>query len=118
MRHGRIYRRKDHRLLLPNVMLATGAWERLRGLLGRAPPGDDEGMLIDPCASVHTLGMRYPIDLVFLSPQWRVTRVFDRLPPLRMAWSWRARRVLELRAGMAAQLPISAGDELVWEAVE
>lgn len=96
-------------------MLATGMLERMRGLLGRKPLGDDEGLLLDPCSSVHTLGMKYPIDLVFLTAGWRIGRIIAELQPLRMAWHPGARRALELRAGAARQLGLSAGQELAWQ---
>lgn len=99
-------------------MRASTTLERMRGLLFRACPGPGEGMLLAPCSSVHTFGMSYPIDLVFLTRQWHVRRVVPSLEPLRMAWSLGAAMVLELASGAAAALAIAPGQELVWKETE
>lgn len=86
---------------------------RRRGLLGTdvLPPG--EGLLIMPCRQVHTFGMRYPIDAVFLDAEHRVLRVVRSLRPRRLSTLvWRARAVLELPAGTAEDVGIAKGDLL------
>jgi len=57
------------------VEVATGFFERLRGLLGRSEMRDGAAMVIERCGSVHTVGMRFPIDLVFLDKDWKVVCV-------------------------------------------
>jgi uncharacterized protein len=83
------------------LRLATTLRARARGLLGRAAP---EPLLIAPARSVHTCGMRFPIDVVFLDAELRVVRVVRGLRPWRVAGARRARAVLELPAGAAARL--------------
>ena len=80
------------------VRLAATRWTRLRGLLGRDAPG---ALLIAPARSVHTCGMRFPIDVVFLDERLTVVRVVRALRPWRVAGERRARAVLELPAGGA-----------------
>ncbi len=58
-----------------NVEVARGLFERLRGLLGRAEMPRDSAMLIEHCASVHTIGMRFALDLIFLDRNWRVVKI-------------------------------------------
>jgi len=89
-------------------------WTRLVGLLGRANLAPDEGLLIDPCNSVHTLFMRFPIDVAFLDADGRVVRAIANLQP------WRATRIhsnaratLELAAGTLARIGIQEGDLLL-----
>ena len=118
MRYGRIYALPEQRLLLNRVMRATTTLERMRGLLSRPPLGRDEGMLLVPCSSVHTFGMRHPIDLIFLTGAWRIRRVVPSLKPLRMAWSLGAAMVLELASGAAAALGLAPGQELQWRESE
>ncbi|MGH8159365.1 MAG: DUF192 domain-containing protein [Rhodanobacter sp.] len=48
---------------------------RFRGLLGRPSPATSEGLLITRCKAVHTLGMAYPIDVVYLDRDYRVVAV-------------------------------------------
>lgn len=77
--------------------------ERLRGLLGRAPLGPDEALDIARCNSVHTVGMRYAIDVVFVGRDGSIVRVVEGLGPWRAAACWRAARTVELAAGAAAR---------------
>lgn len=92
--------------------VASSPRARLRGLLGRRvlPPG--EGLLLRPCASVHTCFLRFPIDVVLLDADDRVVAVVERLPPWRMAGHRRTKAVLELAAGEAQRRAINPGDRL------
>jgi len=109
---GALCREPDRIRLLPAVMLTSNPWERMRGLLGRPALGADEGLLIDHCRSVHTAGMRYAIDLVFLGRDWVVKKIVSGLAPWRMALCLGAVMVLELAAGGAARLGIAEGMRL------
>lgn len=71
----------------------------MRGLLGRRPPGRRSGILLMPCASVHTFGMRYAIDVAFVSREKRVIGVRRALKPCRIALCFGAVAVVEMRAG-------------------
>lgn len=85
-----------------HVRIAAGFVQRARGLLLRPPLATNEALLIPGCASVHTFGMRYAIDVVFLDPLGRVLHVARALRPWRVASQSGAAAVLELRAGGAA----------------
>jgi hypothetical protein len=87
----------------------------MRGLLGRAKLARDEALLIEPCASVHTVGMRYSLDLAFLDGEGRVCDLRRDVPPLRLAASRSARATLELAAGAADALGLELGAALVWK---
>ena len=81
-----------------HVRVARSHRERRRGLRG-PPIGGDEGLLIERCRSVHTVGMRFPITVAFLDRSWRVIRV-ERCPAGRVLFSARARHVLECHIGV------------------
>lgn len=84
-------------------------WSRAIGLLATPQLEDPSGLWIAPCNSVHTLGMRYPIDVVFLDAEGKVAKVVPLLRPWRATGCRGARSVLELRAGLAASVGISPG---------
>ncbi|MCZ8133202.1 MAG: DUF192 domain-containing protein [Steroidobacteraceae bacterium] len=94
-------------------LVCSNAFERARGLLGREPPPDATALVIEPCRAIHTVGMRFPIDVVFCTDRGLVLRIVEALPPGRMALQPGAARVLELRAGEAARLGLRVGDRLL-----
>lgn len=63
---------------------ATGPLERMRGLLGRTMEAD-QGMVIEPCNSVHTFFMGVPLDLLFVDAEHRVLRTVSALVPWRLS---------------------------------
>jgi len=73
--------------------------------------------MLRPCNLIHTVGMRYPIDVVFLRRDGQVLSVAAEVPPLRMRGCWRAHAVLELAAGEAARCAIRPGMMLPLEAL-
>lgn len=86
------------------VVRCAKSWpERLRGLLWHPEPGASEALCITPCNGVHTCGMGYPIDVLFVSRQGRVLRRVQGLRPWRIALCPGAAAVFELRSGTLAQ---------------
>ena len=70
---------------------------RLVGLALR--PDRGIALHLPRCRSVHTFGMRFPLDLVWLDEAGRVVRIDRRVPPCRVRSCRRARSVVELTAG-------------------
>lgn len=86
---------------MPCASLTSFPWERMAGLLGCREHPAGRGLLIAPCRAVHTVGMRFPLDLVFMDRAGRVLRSVAGVPPGRiMVWGGlRARQTLEVQAG-------------------
>ena len=98
------------------IGVADTSWSRMVGLLGKSALGSGEGLLILPSQAVHTIAMRFPIDVVFLDRNCRVLHVQPGLSPYRVTGlHWRARCVLELPAGVIARTATSVGDALLIE---
>jgi uncharacterized membrane protein (UPF0127 family) len=83
------------------VERALGFVGRMLGLLGGPMLQPGQALHLSPCKAVHTVGMRYPIDVVFLDRNGAVLKVVPHLQPWRAAACWRAHGVLELSAGQA-----------------
>jgi uncharacterized protein len=83
------------------VPVAANRASRLLGLALLDRDAAGLGLLIPRCHSVHTFGMRFPLDLVFLDGAAETMSVRRRVPPRRLAVERRARAVLELPAGEA-----------------
>jgi len=82
-----------------------------RPAMGRRTLAEDEGLLIEPCSSIHTMFMRFTIDVVFLDKERRVVKVAT-VPPFRAALGGGGHAVLELPAGTAERNGVEVGDAL------
>lgn len=71
---------------------------RLRGLLGRKPLGQREALWLMPCQAVHTIGIREPLSLLFVSRQLVVVKVVQHTRPNRVYWCTKAGSVIEMAA--------------------
>jgi uncharacterized membrane protein (UPF0127 family) len=80
------------------VPVAMSRRSRLLGLALLARERAGEGLLLPRCRSVHTFGMRFPLDLIFLDAGGRVIELRRSMPPGRVARNPDADAVLELPA--------------------
>lgn len=93
------------------LRIASNFLTRARGLLGRKLERG-EGLLIKPCSAVHTCGMGYAIDAIFLDGSNRILKVVSNLAPWRVAACAGSQAVLELNAGQANDLGLMAHQQL------
>ncbi|AXF01202.1 DUF192 domain-containing protein [Paraburkholderia hospita] len=114
MRRARLVHRGE--LARIAVEVADGAIERMRGLLGRVGLDADRVLWLEPCNAVHTFGMRFPIDVVFIDRRGCVLSIHRNVGRARVLVCWRARAVLEMRAHAAQASRIEVGDRLEWRA--
>ena len=105
----RLTRADTGALVVSSLEVADGVWSRFKGLQLRAslPPGG--GLLLVPCASIHTFWMRFAIDVVMLDRDYRVLEL------RRAVWPWRivkavrgTHAILEMAAGTAGMEPGAA----------
>ena len=86
--------------LVPELEVAANSWARFMGLMGRPVLEPGQGLLLDPCNSIHMFFMRFAIDAVFIDKRMKVKRVIRNLKPWRVSpIVFGAKRVLELPAG-------------------
>lgn len=96
--------------VLASLEVADSRRARSRGLLGRS--GVEGALLLRPCRSVHSLGMRFSIDVAFCDDNLQVLRVVT-LPRHRLTRPvWRSRVVIEAEAGAFARWGLRPGDVL------
>lgn len=92
--------------------LADSLPKRLVGLLNRSGLNDGEGLLLDRCFGVHTMGMRFTIDVLFLDKAYRVVRAVNSLVPFRICFVPKAVYVIELPAGTILRSQTKTGDQI------
>jgi len=105
--------REQGAVICARCRLADRPWTRVRGLLGRRRLDADEGLLLRPVGSIHTMFMLFPIDVVFLDRDYEIVKVVHDVRPWRFAAARRAKVVLELPAGAAARMRLTVGERLV-----
>ena len=96
---------------MERATIAVSYWSRFWGLMGRRTLGEEEGLLIEPCSSIHTMFMRFAIDVIFLDKEHRVVKVAT-VPPFRAALGRGSHAVLEVPAGTAERNGLEVGDAL------
>lgn len=101
--------------LATDLRFADRFLPRLKGLLTtkRQEFGFGRGLWIYPSKGVHCIGMRYPIDAVYLDRENRIVHIENELKPWRVgAVCAKAAGVLELPAGAVARTNTQVGDQI------
>ncbi|HEX9075450.1 MAG TPA: DUF192 domain-containing protein [Anaerolineae bacterium] len=109
----RALNRTRQAVLVEEGATAASVWARMRGLLGHRPLKPGEGLLLRGEKAIHTIGMGFPIDVLFLDRGGRVVHLHHSMVPLRASpFVFRAANVLEMPAGTLARTGTCVGDEI------
>ena len=111
MKTAQVFKEGEATPVLQSVQIADNLWTRFWGLMGRRDLADYDGLLITASSSVHTMFMRFPIDVVYLGAEGRVIKI-STVKPYRASVGRGGKQVLELAAGLAGDRGISVGDTL------
>ena len=112
---GQAFNRTRQAQLATDLSIANTHWTRLRGLLGLTANDfrNGSGLWIVPCHGVHTLGMGFPIDVLYLDREMRIVEVRLEVRPWRFTPVLRhAASVLELPCGTVAETNTAVGDTI------
>jgi uncharacterized membrane protein (UPF0127 family) len=109
-------RTAEGRFIAHEVRIAYSLGARLRALSRERSLPTRAGLLLTPARGVHTLGMRFAVDVVFLTAQMRVIGLVPCVQPWRVLLAPRGTgRVLELAAGQIAATGLKPGAFIVVE---
>jgi uncharacterized membrane protein (UPF0127 family) len=98
------------------IEVADTAVRRVKGLLGRECLEDGQGLLFKQCSSLHTLFMRFPIDILFIDKQGKVLKSRSDVRPFKFVASpWKAYYALELPSGAITRSNTRVGDHMVFD---
>jgi len=99
-----------------NIRVADTFFSRLVGLLSRKSLSDTEGLLLKPCGSIHTIGMRFSIDVLFLDRENKVLGLADNVQANRFRFAPRhTESVLEIAEGNRIRTGINLDDYLIFD---
>ena len=96
--------------VLASLDVAEGFGSRLKGLLGK--DGIEGAMLLRPAKSVHTMGMRFAIDVAFVDENMVVLEVRTLVPNRMTRARLKAKAVIEAEAGAFDRWRLRVGDQL------
>lgn len=89
-------------------------FKRLKGLMFRRQPITDEGILLEPCNSIHMFFMFFPIDVVFLNKEYRIISLKENVQPWTVVPPLdQARSALELPAGTISKYKLKMEDQII-----
>ena len=112
----RAHNRTRNATLVTDGVIADNWWTRLRGLLGHAPLKPGEGLLLRGEKAIHSVGMSFAIDVLFLDRTGSIVHLIPAMPPLRFSpFVARAVDVLELPAGTITQTGTTLNDQVELE---
>ncbi len=98
------------------VREAKSFFARMKGLLGVKKIGNDEGMLLTPCRQVHTFGMKFDIDVLFLSKTGEIIHMEASMAPDNAGpFIKDCYQVLELKSGEAGKKKIAVGKRVAFD---
>lgn len=114
-----VFNKTKQTFLAYRARIADSVISRLVGLLGRRSIDGDGGLWIVPSSGIHTLGMLFTIDVVFLDKDLKVVALSELVRPFSVTkLSWQAQSVLELPAHTIFRSQTEVGDQLVISADE
>ena len=108
--------KKDEAVLIRSAEIASGFWERFRGLMFAQSIPDNYGLLIKPCNQIHMLNMKFPLDIIYLSKDGTIVQIDENMRPWTIGRTVKnAASVVEVNAGTCARCGIAVGDLLTVE---
>ncbi len=114
-----VFNRTKETFLGYRVKVADSTLDRLIGLLGKRSLDPDSGLWIVPSCGIHTLGMLFDIDVIFLDKELRVVGLRELVRPFSVTGlNWQAESVLELPPHTIFKSRTEVGDELVVSSYE
>lgn len=112
----KIVYKKNDKIIAQNAQWARDFFSRMKGLLGRKTfSGNDniDALLISPCKQVHSIGMNFPFDAIYLDNTMRVIEIFENVRPCRiLPFNAAAKSILEMPAGSCKNQGLEVGDVL------
>jgi uncharacterized membrane protein (UPF0127 family) len=100
------------RVVVENLIIAKSILSRMIGLLGRAGLESGSAMLLKPCSSIHTVGMKFALDLIFLDKDNCIVRTVAGVGANRFVLGGRgAKSVVEIEAGQVDVCGLSLGEQ-------
>ena len=110
----KLYHLSKENIIAEKVEIADSFFARAMGLMWRNSMEEKSALWIKSGTHIHTMFMRFSIDLIFVDKNLKVKKVYTRAKPWRhfFTGTWSANSVFELPEGSLSQLNVNEGDQL------
>jgi uncharacterized membrane protein (UPF0127 family) len=116
MKIVRVFNATCEKILCENCAIADNPFTRIRGLLGRSSLEESEGLLIVPCSSIHMFGVKFALDVIFISRENIVVDFVEDIAPGKMYIAkkeiGKAHSALEITPGTISATGTKRGDKI------
>jgi uncharacterized protein len=109
----RITNARTGEVVAEHADLAQSPLKRMKGLLGKKGLALDEAIILRPASSIHTVFMRFAIDVIYVDRDNKVVKVVRDLVPYRFSAAKGAKTVIEMMTGATNATDLQPGDQLV-----
>ncbi len=109
---------ENNKRITLDILSTENVFERTGGLLKLPKLAKGQGLLINKCNSIHTFGMAYNLDVVYLNRDYKIVKLISHMAPRRMSLCLNAKHTLELLSGEITVLGLQRGMTLFMEATE
>ena len=99
-------------VIAARALMASAPWTRMKGLLGKKSLPADEAIILKPASSIHTLFMRFALDIIYLDREERIVKLVPNLVPYRFSSAKGAHSTIEMASGATNGLDLQVGDQL------
>jgi len=109
----RLINQTKNTILAEDVFIARTPFQRIKGLLGKKRFSSGQAIILEPCNSVHTFFMCFPIDVLFADKNNSVVKTVRQMRPFRVTGiCLKSKFIIELPAGVIDASKTSVGDSI------
>lgn len=109
----KLWNKTQNTLLVDHLQVATTFVDRGVGLLSKSRLGENEGLWIHHCNSIHTFFMKFSIDCIFVNEDLVVDDLVENVKPWKIVLPrWKSRSVFEVSSGFINKSKVKKGDQL------
>lgn len=104
---------KQNEIVCENTYVANNLLSRTIGLLGRKSFGDIDGLILSPCSQIHSFGMKFEFDALYLDKNYKIMALFENIKKNRiLPYNFGTKYVLELPMGTISAKKLELEDVL------
>lgn len=114
--HLKIINKQKNTTLAENAIIADTIFKRMKGLLGYKEIKKGNALILNPCNSIHTFFMQFPIDVLFLNKNNQVIKIIYSIKPFRLTNIYLSSKIaIEFPSGTIKSSQTQKGDIICFE---